>query len=203
MNALLQYLNELDTALLLAINGFHSPCRDTVMFWLSDRFIWIPLYLIIIYLLFRHFGKKTWVILIMAVLLVTLTDQVSVSLFKNIFHRLRPCHDPSLEGKIHLVRNICGGSYGFISSHAINTFAIAVFLFGFFRRNVPVMAWLLPVWAAAISYSRIYLGAHYPGDVLVGAGMGIFLGWVMRCLALRWLKRTGDKSNLSTRKHGR
>jgi len=91
--------------------------------------------------------------------------------------RLRPCHEPALEGLVHIVNGKCGGKYGFISSHAANTFGIAMMLLMWVKRR-----WfgvILMVWAALVSYSRIYLGVHYPGDVIGGAIWGVLCGWLM------------------------
>ncbi len=109
--------------------------------------------------------------------LIALSDQSSVHLFKNVFERLRPCHNPDLEGMVHLVRGHCGGKYGFISSHASNTFAVAIFLRSVLRTRPVVI--LLFAWAVLVCYSRIYLGVHYFCDVLVGGLWGAFLGWRM------------------------
>jgi undecaprenyl-diphosphatase len=92
--------------------------------------------------------------------------------------RLRPCHEPSLQGLVHIVHDKCGGSFGFYSSHASNHFSLAVILNYFLKPHYKYFTVLIFSWAAIISYSRIYLGVHYPGDVISGAIMGIFLGWV-------------------------
>lgn len=165
-----------DQQLFLLINGAHSAFLDSVMYWFSDKWIWLPVYAILFFLIVRNFRSKTWVVLLGAVLLVVLTDQLSVKLFKDVFMRLRPCHEPDLEGMVRTLYGQCGGKYGFISSHAANTFGIALFV-GLLLR--PNLKWLLPVlivWATLVSYSRIYLGVHYPGDVLVGAIIGGLLG---------------------------
>jgi undecaprenyl-diphosphatase len=184
MNEVIQYLKEVDRDLLLGINGAHNGFFDFVMFWFSDRLIWIPFYILLIVIMFREYGNKTWWILLGVALMILISDQVSVHLFKNTFHRIRPCHDRSLEGVLHLVKGECGGSFGFISSHASNTFSLAVFLFGFLKNKWPVLAWVMILWAAIISYSRIYLGVHYPADVAAGALMGVLSGLIFRKLTL-------------------
>lgn len=166
-------LLELDKELLLTLNGLHSPFFDTLMWWVSKTSVWIPLYLAFAAAIILRFRKQAWVIIPVIVLLITCADQTSVHLFKNAFLRLRPSHEPSLTGLVHLVNNYHGGMYGFISSHAANTFAFAVFV-SFLFRNRWVTAGTL-VWATLLSYSRIYLGVHYPGDILCGAVWGTLM----------------------------
>lgn len=165
-----------DSQLFLFLNGLHSPFWDPIMIFASGKLTWLPLYLLLIYFIARKYQWKTlWWLLAITIVIVA-TDQISAGLFKNGFQRLRPCHTPELQNYIHLVGK-CGGQYGFISSHAANTFGVAVFLsFLFSKRWVT---YSLLVWAAFVSYSRIYLGVHFPGDVIcgaiVGAGIGISL----------------------------
>jgi undecaprenyl-diphosphatase len=175
MNILLN----LDQSLFLAINGWHSSFMDPVMFFISGKLSWIPVYLILLYLVFKIYGKRGWYILLLVAIAIVLADQGSVMLFKNTVQRLRPSHEPSLQGLVHIVNNYRGGDYGFVSSHATNNFALVVFL-GFFLQKK--YNWLLPVmfiWAALIAYSRIYLGVHYPGDVLCGGLYGALIGYVV------------------------
>lgn len=182
----LDFLISLDKQLFLAINGLHSPLFDNVMFWLSQKLIWAPLYALLLLMMWNVYRKSFFYILPVIILLVTLTDQISVVLFKDVFERLRPCHDPSLEGLVRIVRNHCGGSYGFISSHASNTFGVAIFAGSILRIRYKWVLPLLVTWATIICYSRVYLGVHYPGDVMVGALVGSILGYLM-VLVLRWI----------------
>ena len=152
------------------------------MFWFSEKFVWIPMYVILLVMLWNVYRKAFWYTLPLIALLVTFTDQVSVMLFKDMFERLRPCHEPELEGLVRIVRNQCGGSYGFISSHAANTFGVAVFAGNLLKVRYK---WVLPVlllWALFTCYSRVYLGVHYPGDVVVGALIGALIGYLMLLL---------------------
>lgn len=164
---------EADRNIFLFLNSFHSPFFDEVMRIISMRSVWIPLYLYIIFLLVLRYRGKVWIALLFALLLVVITDQAS-TLLKNAVERLRPCHEPSLEGMVHLVGNRCGGMYGFVSSHAANTFGIAAFTSPLVQKKW--FAWTLFIWASVVAYSRIYLGVHYPGDVLGGALLGIIAG---------------------------
>jgi undecaprenyl-diphosphatase len=181
----MDWLLDLDTRLFLAINGWHSTGWDGIMWWISGKVTWWPFYLIV--LIYLGVTRK-WELIAMVLILaatITLTDQTSVHLFKNVFQRLRPCHEPALEGLVHLVNNKCGGEYGFISSHAANAFGVAVLITGWTRRWFIFL--LMTTWALLIGYSRVYLGVHYPGDVMAGALWGAACGWVMLIL-YRWLK---------------
>jgi undecaprenyl-diphosphatase len=168
---MIEFLKAIDTQLFLFLNGINSPFGDFVMYWLSHRFIWIPLYSFLLFLLFRHYGIKALILFVLVVLLITISDQASVHLFKNVFQRLRPCHEPALEGMVYTLGR-CGGRFGFISSHASNSFALATFMALVLWNKVRIMAIIMLVWAAMVSYSRVYLGVHYPGDILVGAMVG-------------------------------
>ena len=168
-------LERLDQQLFLFLNTLNSPFWDKVMHAISSIVIWIPLYLaILIYLGFRY-RRKFIIILLFIILTVTLSDQISVQLFKNLFLRLRPCHEPALTGFVHLVNNECGGLYGFVSSHAANSFNVALISLLFIRKRWYTVFILL--WASVVGYSRIYLGVHYPGDVVCGAMLGALIGW--------------------------
>jgi undecaprenyl-diphosphatase len=175
-------LERLDQQLFLYLNGFHSPFWDQVMHAFSLILIWVPLYLLILIYLGFKYRRKFLIILLFLIIAVTLSDQVSVQLFKNIFHRLRPCHEPSLQGLVHLFNGQCGGMYGFISSHATNCFNVAVFSSSLVGKRWYTIFML--IWATVISYSRIYLGVHYPGDVICGAATGVLIGWGMYSLYL-------------------
>jgi undecaprenyl-diphosphatase len=145
------------------------------MYAISGKFLWIPLYLAILIYLGYTYKRKFLVILLFIILGITIADQTSVHLFKNMFQRLRPCHEPALEGMVHLVRGECGGLYGFVSSHATNSFYVAVFSLLFIRRRWYTIS--IIIWALVVGYSRIYLGVHYPGDVICGSLLGALVGW--------------------------
>ena len=172
---MLEFLNKLDTEFFLFFNSIHSPFWDNIMCWISGSKSWIPMYLIIVIYIIYKFKWKAVITLLFIALVVTLADQISVKAFKDVFQRLRPCHNPALEDIVHLVRNKCGGKYGFVSSHAANTFAVAFFLSKLIKHNY--FSVFIFVWATIVSYSRIYLGVHYPFDVLGGAILGSSIGW--------------------------
>lgn len=167
-------LERIDQQLLLFLNSLNSPFFDQVMYAISGRLIWIPLYISILIFLGIKYKRKFLVILIFIILAATLADQTSV-IVKNIVHRLRPCHEPSIMGIVHLVKGECGGIYGFVSSHATNCFDAALLSLLFIKKRWYSISIVL--WATVIGYSRIYLGVHYPGDVLCGSILGTFIGW--------------------------
>lgn len=180
----MDWLQQIDTRIFLAINGLHNETWDAIMWWISGKATWWPFYLLLLCFLG---WKKRWHLVPMILFIVAgivVTDQTSVHLFKELFQRLRPCHEPSLEGLVHLVNNRCGGQYGFISSHAANSFGVAVLL-SFWIRNRWFTA-VMVCWALLVSYSRIYLGVHYPGDVIAGALWGFICGWLFYLL-FRWV----------------
>lgn len=185
---MVDWLLHTDTWLLLAINGFHAPWADVVMWWVSSKLIWIPLYLFLAYLLWNEYGHLVWRSLLLVLLLVVLTDQSSV-LIKNGVKRPRPTHEAGIENVIHVVKDYRGGAYGFVSSHAANTTGIALFAGLLLRRRIKNLLPALIVWAFLVSYSRIYLGVHYPGDVLGGCLVGAFFGWTLATLHTHWLPR--------------
>lgn len=173
---MLDQLKSIDTDLFLAINGAHASFFDFVMFWASEKWIWIPLYLFFAWLLYKHFGKRSLLLILLAGLAIAISDQSVVHIFKNVFLRPRPCHEPSLSGMIHLVNEHCGGKYGFISSHASNSFALATFLSLLLGKKIRYFTLMIFLWASLLGYSRVYLGVHYPADVIVGAIWGAGIG---------------------------
>ena len=174
---MIEQLKQWDTGLFLFFNDKHNAFFDFVMYWASNKLVWIPLYIFLLYLLIKHFKLKSiWILLTIGILILC-TDQFSVGL-KNYFQRLRPCHEPALEGLVHLVNNHCGGKFGFVSSHASNHFALAIFLSLIFKNTYKYFTLLIILWAVIIAYSRIYLGVHYPGDVIGGAISGILFGFI-------------------------
>ena len=169
-------LEQLDQQLFLFINSLNSPFFDQVMHAISGKLIWVPLYLAILIYLGITYKRKFLIILIFIILAATLADQSSV-LVKNIVQRLRPCNDPALKGLVHLVNGECGGLFGFVSSHATNSFDVAFLSLLFIKKRWYTIT--IIVWALVIGYSRIYLGVHYPGDVICGSLLGAFIGWSM------------------------
>ena len=163
---------ELDREIFLELNSsFHNPWLDQLMMFLSTTMAWIPLYLILLYVLVKNFRKETWIVLLAVGLTILLADQVTSTFMKPFFERLRPTHDPELGGMVNIVNQYRGGKYGFASSHAANTFGISTLMWLLLKNFRPWIG-LLFLWPITVGYSRIYLGVHYPGDILAGYLVG-------------------------------
>ena len=176
---ILSTLNHIDTQLFLFLNGIHSPFFDVVFQWITERYSWIPFYIILTALVFIKFKWRGFILAPFIALLIVFSDQFSVLLFKDVFMRLRPCHNPELANLVHTINGACGGQYGFVSSHAANTFALAIFVGFIFKKHIGWLLYFMLIWAIVVSYSRIYVGSHYPGDVLGGALLGSTIGFLM------------------------
>ncbi|NTW32087.1 MAG: phosphatase PAP2 family protein [Bacteroidetes bacterium] len=182
-----------DKSLLLFLNGIHSEFWDFIMFQISASFTWFAVYAFLIYFLIKNYKKRTIDIIIAVAILIAISDLTSVHLFKEIFHRLRPTHDPEIMDKVHVVYNYHGGLYGFVSSHAANFFALSFFFIQILGKKIKYLTPLLIIWASLISYSRIYLGVHFPLDVICGAILGILVGTGMGKLFLWYYTKLHSK----------
>lgn len=171
----MDWLIHLDQQTFLFLNGLHSSLLDPWMFWGTKSLVWLPLFLFLLFLAFRKYRWQTLWILLFTALMVTFSDQLS-NVFKMLVARPRPTHEPSLTG-VHTVNGYTGGLFGFYSAHASTTMALAVFLILLLKDRYPYLLPLLLLWALFMSYTRLYLGVHYPLDLLTGIAFGAGIGY--------------------------
>ena len=193
---MLEQLLHIDTEILLAINGWHAPWADTLMWIISAKATWIPLYLLLVGLLVWRFCKPAptnvkWLqkvpacvaMIVVIGLAVGAADFIASGILKDLVARLRPTRVPELEGVLHLVNGYKSGQYGFVSSHAANTMACALLFSMIWRNKIATVGLML--WVAANCYSRMYLGVHYPTDILGGLIVGSLVAVVAYCMLRR------------------
>ena len=190
---MIEEILKLDSKLFLFLNNLGTPKFDT--FWISLSMIEanILMYLFLIFLLF--YTQKTrpkflyiFYLLFVIALMITITDQ-GANIFKDSFQRLRPCYDESIKDSLRLVKENCGGKYGFFSAHASNSFSLAIFFGLLFKNRMRYIIIITMIYALLISYSRIYLGVHFPIDIIVGSSFGICVGIIMYSFVyLKFLK---------------
>ncbi len=180
LQPMLERIKNWDEEAFLWLNSFHSEALDPIVLQLTQTITWIPLYLLLLYLIYRTDPKNSAWVIGGLMLTILLADQLSSGLMKPYFERLRPCYDPRWEGLLHLYGR-CGGLYGFVSSHAANTFGLATFLTLKLGKQQKAIAWLF-LYSLLVSYTRIYLGVHYPLDVFFGALVGVlaaYCSWLL------------------------
>ena len=186
---MIDLLKNIDVQLLIWVNHFfRSEWMDQFMLFCTARNSWFPLYGVLIVVLYLSNPKQIWLNLFLIVCCVTLADQTASTLFKPLFERLRPCHNSFVADKLILIKDVCGGKYGFVSSHAANTFAVVTL---FYKKNVfknKIYLYMFFLWAILVSLSRVYLGVHYPGDIIIGALVGIF-STLLICMIQQGIER--------------
>ncbi len=185
---MIDWVEHIDRELFLWLNGMHQPWLDQLMYYMTEALFWIPVYILLLWLIAKNFSKGAmfWSLLAIA-LIVTLSDRISVEVFKEVVQRYRPSRNLEIGPMVHLVNDYRGGLYGFVSSHATNFFGIATFLFLLLRKAYPRGAWLILLWATLISYTRIYLGVHYPLDIIGGGMLGATIGTGVFLLFQRYI----------------
>ncbi len=170
----MDWLLKLDTDILLAVNGAHSAFGDAFMYFISKKLVWIPVYAVLLAVMVWKLGWKNALIALLLIgASVGIADFVSSGIIKPMALRLRPCHEITLRPLLHLVNNKCGGQYGFVSSHSANFFAMAFFLSWLFKTRMGKWSILFFIIAGMVAFSRVYLGVHYPSDILAGMLVGI------------------------------
>lgn len=173
---MLEKILSIDTELFVFLNSLGSERYDGLWLIITKQTSWIPLFILLLYLIFKKLGtKQTLYLVLFVTLLLIFTDQIT-NLFKNGFQRLRPCNNPEINSFIRVV--LSRKSYSFFSGHAANTMAVATFLYLIFKKDFNYF-WLLFLWPLIFAYSRIYLGLHYPLDILSGYFFGAIMGFLM------------------------
>lgn len=172
---MLERLKDIDNSLFVALNGSDSVYWDAAMWLITKTTTWIPLLLILVYVIARNSDLRRFALIVTAMLLtVALADRLSSGLIKPLVMRWRPTHDATFLHTLDTVWGYTGGRYGFVSSHAANTFALFAFLSLVLRSRL--LSFFLLLWACVSSYSRVYLGVYFPGDILCGAILGLIVG---------------------------
>ena len=177
---MLDWIQHIDTQLFFHVNHcLQNSVFDTIMPIARDKYTWIPLYALLVFLIVRKYKMQSVYVLGYALLAVVVADQLSASVIKPLVQRLRPCNDPDLIGMVHNTLVDCGSGFSFVSSHATNHFALAIYFIMVFakpsNRFYVVLGFVL--WAGVISFAQVYVGVHYPFDVLVGALLGMLIGY--------------------------
>ncbi len=175
---LLLWLNKVDQQMFLYINRvLTNSFLDSVFPIWRDSQTWYPLYLFLFFFMLMNFGKKAWLWMLFFGLVIALCDKVSSGLFKDFFDRIRPCRDPQFGSYVRLLLNRCPSSGSFTSSHAANHFGMTVFAIHTFKQYLGKHKQFLYLWPVSICYAQVYIGVHYPFDVIGGALLGYIIGY--------------------------
>ncbi|WP_298506832.1 phosphatase PAP2 family protein [uncultured Maribacter sp.] len=186
---MLEQLVQLDKSIFLQLNNLGSTTWDGFWLFITNKVNSIPLYLVLLFLSYKTLGvKKTVLLLITVGIMIGVTDQLA-NFFKYGVQRLRPCHDDEVNTLMRLVKSYCGGKYGYFSAHAANSFAVAIFFTRIMKEKYNYIGVVLLFWAAMVAYSRVYIGVHFPLDILTGTAIGVFLGWLFTKLYIFALQK--------------
>ena len=174
---MIEWLDKIDRGIFMFFNSMYSPLSDKFWLLITETTTWIPLYALLLAMIMWIFKKDSIYIIASILLVVLFSDQFTSGFMKPFFERLRPCHNPDIQLDVH-VASKCGGLYGFASGHAANSFGIAMFTWLLFK-SYWKWTWILFIWAFTVAYSRIAIGVHYPGDIVIGGLVGTFFGWIV------------------------
>ncbi|MFD1292685.1 phosphatase PAP2 family protein [Lutibacter holmesii] len=178
-----------DVELLIFLNNLGTTKWDGFWLFMTNKYSAIPLYILLLFFTYKYYGfKKTIVVLVFIALLIAVSDQTS-NLFKYGFKRLRPCHNETIQPLIRLVKASCGGKYSYFSAHAANSMAIAIFFGMLFKKQQRFLLSVLVLWALIVAYSRVYIGVHFPLDILTGVFFGSVYGFLFYTIANLFLKK--------------
>ncbi len=181
---MIEQLLNWDSSLFLYLNSFHTDFLDNFFWIVTQTKTWIPLYITFIFFIIKTKKQEAAWILLGLILTVVIADQVASSILKELVGRFRPSRDPALSGLVHIVNNYTGGKFGFVSSHAANSFAFALFSSLIIKNRM--YAFVIFLWAFINAYSRIYLGVHYPLDIIGGIMVGFIAVWIVYALLKRY-----------------
>lgn len=185
---MIEKILELDAKLFLYLNNLGTPAWDWFWLLITDKWTAIPLYALLLYLIFRRYGVKGTIIsLVMVALLITCTDQLA-NIFKHGFERPRPCRQEGVMEYTRFIAVRCG-RFGYFSAHAASTFGLSIFVGLILKKAYPKLIYMMLFWALVVSYSRIYVGVHYPLDVITGMLIGALLGYLFYLLQVYLIKR--------------
>lgn len=186
---MLEQLRNLDQQLFFFVNrDMANIVFDTLCPIFRDKVTWFPIYGLLAVYFLTQYRKKGWWLILLGVITIVLSDQLSSSLIKPLVHRIRPCNSPDIKHLVRLVIDECGVGFSFVSSHATNHFALATFLtFITYQRKWMIPLWYL--WAVVVGFSQVYVGVHYPGDIVCGGLLGITIGLVTGIIAAKIIKQ--------------
>ena len=174
---MIDQLIQSDKELFLFLNNLGNSTWDGFWMFYTTKFNWIPLYALLLYLMYKNLNKKAFILnILVIVLMISFTDQVT-NLFKDGFERLRPCYTEDLQGLMRLVKPSCGGKFSYFSGHASNSMAVAVFSGLLLRNKFKYLVFIMLFWAALMAYSRVYIGVHFPLDIVSGMIFGALSGF--------------------------